>query len=477
MADVIINNAYPGIQYEGTETGHIYCEDREVGGLMYRTQNAQYSATSLSWSLYDTTKAAYATRHNADGSLSFLTVPVTQSTNPWTVWNGAAQDSVYNAKDFGASPNLSDNSGPINNAIAACSAAGGGIVYLPPGQYKTTSSIVLMTGVRLKGPAACVGADSGSVSLSATTGAVIVPASGYDTIMTPTTADSPFCGVEDLTIYGSAGAHWVIHVYAASTGLLIRNVAIVVPSTTESYGILLDSLSAYTTQGACLDNVSVRSSYRSSGDPVFTGIQLGASNQVNACVLTGIQVEGFEWGIKDGDGGGNTILGAWVSLCTYGIYVNSDTLLVVGGWFSSNSTAVHFSSSSNTNTVFGGWYTSGTNAVVIESNATAPRVMQLGGFNPVGTSGWPVTIPRPSATNSTQNNFGTDAIVFVTANAGTAVTEIQVGGTAIPDASQSLGRYRVNAGHTSFGIRVPVGQTIELTWSGANAPTWEWFGD
>ena len=48
--------------------------------------------------------------------------------------------SAYNVKDYGASGNgTTDDRAAIQNAINACSTAGGGIVYLPAGTYRLTS--------------------------------------------------------------------------------------------------------------------------------------------------------------------------------------------------------------------------------------------------------------------------------------------------------------------------------------------------
>lgn len=486
MSDVIIKKTYPGVEYEGTEAGAIYYEDREIAGVTYRTQNAQYNTTSLNWSLSQATLPANAIRENADGSVSFLTMP--KESGPWTQWYGAGPSGVFNARDFGASPSASDNSGSINNAIIACNAAGGGIVYLPAGQYATTHQITLMSGVRLKGAAGSVGATSQN-PVTSLFGTVIVPSTGYDTIVTSSTTDTPFCGIEDLTIYGGADiSHWAMRVYGASAGLIIRNVAIVIGSVNPGFGILIEGFPGATdSSGARLDNVSVTSTYSdpNTKEPVGVGIQLGDVESgklytANICTLTGIVVSGFQFGIKHVNGTGHTMMGGSVESCTYGIYSNGDQLLVAGGLFYGNTTAVYLGESSDTSAVIGGRCESGTNALYVQSGATAPRVMQLHGANPIGT-GWPTQPPSPATIGinpaSFTNNLGTDATVFVTTDNSTTVL-IEVGGTHIPDASQVGGWYQVAFNTTSFGIRVPVGQTITLGWDAeGNPPTWIWYGD
>lgn len=59
---------------------------------------------------------------------------------------------VYNVKFFGAvGNNINDDTSAISSAINAASAAGGGTVFLPPGTYKVTSTIIPLSGVRIQG--------------------------------------------------------------------------------------------------------------------------------------------------------------------------------------------------------------------------------------------------------------------------------------------------------------------------------------
>lgn len=89
---------------------------------------------------------------------------------------------------------------------------------------------------------------------------------------------------------------------------------------------------------------------------------------------------------------------------------------------------------------------------------TAPTQLRLRdnkGLNPFGN----ITAPAiPATTVAYTNTLGYDCTVHVT---GGTVTVIAIGGTA--------------TGFTSGTFRVPVGQTITLTYS--VAPTWKWFGD
>src|SRR2546423_1113011 len=55
---------------------------------------------------------------------------------------------IFNVKDYGATGKKSDNARTaIQKAIDACAKAGGGIVYLPPGNY-TSGTIHLRSHVR-----------------------------------------------------------------------------------------------------------------------------------------------------------------------------------------------------------------------------------------------------------------------------------------------------------------------------------------
>lgn len=63
--------------------------------------------------------------------------------------NRNASNNVFNVKDYGATGNAADNSTlPVRSAIDACNAAGGGTVYVPPGDY-TVGTVQLKDNVNL----------------------------------------------------------------------------------------------------------------------------------------------------------------------------------------------------------------------------------------------------------------------------------------------------------------------------------------
>jgi polygalacturonase len=56
---------------------------------------------------------------------------------------------VFNVKDYGATGRKADNAqAAIQKAVDACAAAGGGLVYVPPGDY-SSGTIHLRSHVRL----------------------------------------------------------------------------------------------------------------------------------------------------------------------------------------------------------------------------------------------------------------------------------------------------------------------------------------
>jgi hypothetical protein len=147
--DIVIENDAPGMQFEGLEPEAVYAEDREVEGVMYRTQNAQYSASSAQWSLQLPMQGAYAVSQNLDGSIGFLQKPAESS--PFTEWNGNGQHGVFNVRDYGATGNgTTDDTASIQAAVNAAGVLGG-VVYVPPGTYLISAAILLGSKTTLQG--------------------------------------------------------------------------------------------------------------------------------------------------------------------------------------------------------------------------------------------------------------------------------------------------------------------------------------
>jgi hypothetical protein len=154
MSDIIINNPFPAVQYEPTESSGIYHEDREValsvgvGSQMYRTYNAQFDPSSLTWKLQTSGVPAFATVQNADGSIHYYTKPGTSG--PWTSWAGSGNNAVYNAVDYGlvAGTGVSQsqqtaNVAALQAAVNAALGAGGGTVVVPAGTYELSGTVTI----------------------------------------------------------------------------------------------------------------------------------------------------------------------------------------------------------------------------------------------------------------------------------------------------------------------------------------------
>ncbi len=78
-------------------------------------------------------------------ALAFALAPVRAGVEPFVA---AAGPAVFNVKDFGASGKKADSArAAIQKAVDACAASGGGMVYLPPGEY-TAGTIRLRSHVR-----------------------------------------------------------------------------------------------------------------------------------------------------------------------------------------------------------------------------------------------------------------------------------------------------------------------------------------
>lgn len=174
--DLGVNAQNPAIGYGGTETGALYFEDREVNGVMYRVQNATWNKVAQKWLLVDNTKAAYAFTFGT-GVVQILNSPA--GVSPFTVWTQLSTFSspgTYNVVSYGAKGNGTvDDSVAIQAAINAAIAAGGGVVYLPPGTY-----LISNQGLKLGSNISLVGSGIGISTLKL--GSASINGIIYDTV-------------------------------------------------------------------------------------------------------------------------------------------------------------------------------------------------------------------------------------------------------------------------------------------------------
>lgn len=107
--------------------------------------------------------------------------------------------STNSVKDFGAKGDGTTNDyTAISNAISSVSAAGGGVVYFPSGNYRTDSSITLPSNVYLSGYGATISWGGGASAV------ITTAATGY----------TYNAGIEGLTINGSTTATKILELYS-----------------------------------------------------------------------------------------------------------------------------------------------------------------------------------------------------------------------------------------------------------------------
>jgi hypothetical protein len=84
--------------------------------------------------------------HPSDTSITASTLSFIQAgvgANTRTMLDKARE--IFSVKDFGAVGNgVADDTAPIQEALTAAGAAGGGTVFMPPGVYKTTSRLSML---------------------------------------------------------------------------------------------------------------------------------------------------------------------------------------------------------------------------------------------------------------------------------------------------------------------------------------------
>lgn len=102
---------------------------------------------------------------------------------------------LFIVNDFGANPNIEDNTAAFEQAFEAAVKAGGGTVYVPAGAYRFKGEITVPTGVELRG---CFDVPHHSVGI----GSALLPLAGKgDPDGTPLIRLQPGSGLRGLTIW------------------------------------------------------------------------------------------------------------------------------------------------------------------------------------------------------------------------------------------------------------------------------------
>ena len=169
-SNIHITKTFPGVLYDATETSGTWHEDHEISGAKYQAANAKFNEAMGQWFSVDTTKPAYASVQNTDGSTSYLYMPPT--TSGWATWQGAGQPVSYYAVNYGMTQ--SDTTGAINTpALAAAIAAAiadpgntGAIVHIPAGTYKLNGTITISDPTGKSGLGLVITGASGGTTLS-----------------------------------------------------------------------------------------------------------------------------------------------------------------------------------------------------------------------------------------------------------------------------------------------------------------------
>jgi hypothetical protein len=143
-----------------------------------------------------------------------------------TRYPSSGQDETYNVLDFGAvADGVIDTTGPFVAAIAACAASGGGTVFVPPGTYKITRTLVVPTAVRIVG----AGADATIINF--------VPASALYGFQAGGTTAGWFIAFQDFTLNVSSPAAGGFDIRDQARFFRFENLNVTGPS--SGTGILL----------------------------------------------------------------------------------------------------------------------------------------------------------------------------------------------------------------------------------------------
>src|SRR5258708_465713 len=445
--------------------------------------------------------------HNADGSIRNLFVNVT--------------DPAYGADPTG----VADSTTAIQAALNAAGSAGGGVVLLPPGTYKTSASLVFNNdSVILRG-----------AGFKNTT---IKPASGaqFDVISTPIPASAGlagftrnFIGLEQLMIDcgvmtgTTAGQGNGIHLYGTRYSFMrdlfiqsCPNLAILIdgdntrPGNSCGYDnqvmhCIFDLCAAnfYQTGSENHDIVECRFKWAtgaSAGAQPALGTQdtvgmhircAGGYMNITGNVL-GLGGNSVNEAIRMSNAGPSRIIGNRFDQVTQqAIVLNGGNTMVIGNQIgnpSSVGTKPGIQIGSSNNTIIGNKFDNTNGAVhytycIAESGGPFSGNIIEDNNLLSGTTGY--ISQNATSTNKIANNPGYNPVGFsvtqpavpastvtATNNSGVDCTVYIAGGTIT---QITVGGTNTGLVATPATVRVPAGMTIAITYTGA--PTWKWWGD
>ncbi len=321
---------------------------------------------------------------------------------------------VYDVRAYGAvGDNTADDTAAIQAAVDAASAAGGGVVHVPKGDFKVTSAITIPTKIHLRGVGALV-----SKIRTTTTNINVLSMTGASALSTVTQIR-----VTDLGVIGpgktSGSTGYGIYIKWASAGLEFRNLYVAdhgshgiwqEDSYTISYrdvwltgnggdGYHGETNTNHTIWQRCFSLANAGAGYKVIGGAASVMIACDAESNNNAGIdlryTTGYTVLGCELEQNGQDGSspnlylhwrtnsgekcstttitGCTLTGAGSTVC--GILVDGANLTDIhGNWFN-NHTTDHIKVTANASrTLIGIAARTGTGAELTDSSASTARL-------------------------------------------------------------------------------------------------------
>lgn len=149
--DTFVQKPFPSVLLSGTETSGGTGQFIEVAGQVWLVTNAVYNPALLGFTQQNTAQPSSALIVSPNGTITQATASASAA-NPivWTFEEFSAPG--FSVLDFGAVGNgVHDDTVGIQAAITACSAAGGGDVTFPTGQYLISGTISVPSNIRLLG--------------------------------------------------------------------------------------------------------------------------------------------------------------------------------------------------------------------------------------------------------------------------------------------------------------------------------------